>query len=504
LVEILLAALVALALRWWWRWWRMVSQLRLPEAPGRLPLLGHLLLLHGSAAHLYKSFEYMCSFGEGIVQIFLGPIPYVMLTREHTVEPVLASSSLLSKSRDYRTIQAFLGDGLVTSAGEKWKGRRKLLTPAFHFKILDDFIDIYNKQADVLVSKLEPFADTGREFNIRSKISLCTLDIIMESSMGWELAAQSNEEDSYVKSAFALEHLAMFRAPRPWLSSDFVFDLLGYGKIQRKHLEVFHGQSMAAIRRRKERFYAERKINPSENNDGNIIGAKKRRPLLDLMLEESMLSGEKISDEELRQEVDTFTFAGHDTTSIAVAFCLYFLGHHTDIQTRAYEEVMEVIGEGENVTANQLKDLRYLEACLKEAMRLCPPVPIIGREALEDLTIGGHHVPAGTTMLINMMLLHRDPKHFPEPEEYRPERFLTEGHRPPYAYVPFSAGPRNCIGQKFAWLMAKAIVAKVLRRFALSATVPLGRLDLAGQITLVAGNGIPVALAGRRGATGGV
>jgi len=497
LLELLVAVVVAVVVRWWWRWWRMASHLRLPEAPGRLPLLGHLLLLHGSAQHLYKSFEYMASFGDGIVQIFLGPIPYVMLTREHTVEPLLTSNSLLTKSRDYRTIQAFLGEGLVTSAGGKWKARRRLLTPAFHFKILDDFIDVYNKQAEVLVSKLEPFADSGREFNIRNKISLCTLDVIMESSMGWELGAQSNEEDSYVKSAMALEHLAMFRVPRPWLSSDFMFDLLGYGKIQRRHLEVFHGQSLAAIRRRKERFFAQRKIETQSNEDANIIGFKKRRAFLDLMLEESMLSGEKISDEELRQEVDTITFAGHDTTSTAAAFCLYFLGHHKDIQTRAYEEVMEVIGEAEDITTLQLKELRYLEACLKEAMRLCPPVPIIGREALEDLTIGGHHVPAGTTMLINMMLLHRDPKHFPEPEEYRPERFLTEGHRPPYAYVPFSAGPRNCIGQKFAWLMAKAIVAKVLRRFALSATVPLDRLDLAGQITLVAGNGIPVALARR-------
>jgi len=501
-VELLLAVMTTMVVRWWYLHWCKLRSMKMPQVPG-LPLLGHMLLLNGSPEQLYKVFEYMCTFGDGIIQVMLGPIPYVMLTRAHTVEPVLSSNSLHTKSRDYRNLHPFLGEGLVTSGGSKWKSRRKLLTPAFHFKILDDFNDVYNKQADILVSKLAPCAGTGREFNIRTKVSLCTLDIIMESSMGWSLGAQSDEDSSYVQSAMALESIAQYRASRPWLQSDFIFNLLGYGKIQQKHLETFHGQSKAAIKRRRELYFAEKRDESEDEENANIIGSKKRRAFLDLMLEESMQSWEKMSDEDLREEVDTITFAGHDTTSTAVSFCLYFLGHNLDMQARALEEINEVVGDATDVTTAQLKELKYLEACLKEAMRLAPPVPIIGREALEDMTVGGYHIPAGTTLLINMMLLHRDPAHFPDPETFQPERFLQEAYRPPYAYVPFSAGMRNCIGQKFAWLMAKVLLVKVLRRYALRATLPLSRLGMSGQITLVAENGIPVTLELRAGAEDG-
>jgi len=316
----------------------------------------------------------------------------------------------------------------------------------------------------------------------------------MESSMGWELHAQDDEDCEYVRNIKNVEELIFHRIMRVWLYPDFIFNLLGYGKLQRQYLKVIHGQSIAAIKRRQKIYFSQKKRSNENDEDNRIFGAKKRYAFLDLLLEESTKSNIKLTYEDLREEVDTIMFAGHDTTSIAVSFCLWFLGHNPDLQDRVYEEICDVAGASGYVSAEHIKQLKLLEACIKEAIRIAPPVPQYTREVTEDCTIGGYKVPAGTNIILSAYMLHRDPKYFPDAERYNPDRFLADGSWPPYAYVPFSAGPRNCIGQKFAMQMMKVIISWVIRSYVVTTTQEWDDLGLSSPVTLAADNGILIAL----------
>lgn len=199
------------------------------------------------------------------------------------------------------------------------------------------------------------------------------------------------------------------------------------------------------IRERKEVKLAEQRlIDPSST-------IKKRPVFLDVLLDHHIREN-SITEEEIREEVDTFMFEGHDTTSAAISWCIYLLGHNMEIQRRVQSEV-DVIFSSEKdryATVEDLKEMKFLECCIKESLRLFPSVPIIGREVHKEFCVGGNVVPEGSIVVIFSYMLHRDPRSFPKPEEFLPERFLPENssRRHPFAYVPFSAGPRNCIGER--------------------------------------------------------
>lgn len=214
-----------------------------------------------------------------------------------------------------------------------------------------------------------------------------------------------------------------------------------------------------------------------ENNataDENDLGQKKRMALLDVLLQ-STIDGAPLNNEDIREEVDTFMFEGHDTTTSGISFALHLISRHAEVQQKLFEEIVEVLGNDKDrpVSMRDLGELKYLECVVKESLRLYPPVPIIGRYFTEDVEIHGKMIPAGTNYTVGIFVSLRDPKTFPDPDAFKPERFLNQSidKIDPYAYIPFSAGPRNCIGQKFAILEMKSTISKMLRHFEL---LPLG------------------------------
>uniref|UniRef100_A0A182S9V5 Cytochrome P450 n=1 Tax=Anopheles maculatus TaxID=74869 RepID=A0A182S9V5_9DIPT len=162
---------------------------------------------------------------------------------------------------------------------------------------------------------------------------------------------------------------------------------------------------------------------------------------------------------------------GHDTTTAGISWVLFLLALHPDVQERVCEEIESIFPPDDNrpATMQDLNELKLLERCIKEALRLYPSVSFFGRTLSEDIQLGGYHVPAQTIVGIHAYHVHRDERYYPEPEKFDPDRFLPENteNRHPYAYIPFSAGPRNCIGQKFALLEEKSLVSSILRRYRL-------------------------------------
>ncbi|XP_051939749.1 cytochrome P450 4V2 [Hippocampus zosterae] len=430
----------------------------IPAVSRTYPFIGNALDLKTDAVEFFGQIQgYVEEFRDApLVKLWLGIVPFVLLYHAETVEPIVSNPAHMEKSITYSFLHPWLGTGLLTSTGPKWRQRRKMLTPTFHFTILQDFLEVMNEQAEVLVTKLASQAGRGA-FNCFNYVTLCALDIICETAMGKKIHAQSNSESEYVQSVYKMSDIISRRQRAPWFWPDFTYKYFGEGNMHDSTLKLLHSFTYEVIRERAESLKLEDKSK-----------TRKRRAFLDMLLETKDEDGNTMSHPDIQEEVDTFMFRGHDTTAAAMNWALHLLGSHPDVHHKVHRELQEVFGASERMASMEdLKQLKYLECVIKEALRLFPSVPFFARSLREDTKINGYKVPSGTNAIIITYALHRDPRYFPEPEEFRPERFLPENlaGRPPYAYIPFSAGLRNCIGQRFAIMEEKVVLSSILRKF---------------------------------------
>jgi len=214
------------------------------------------------------------------------------------------------------------------------------------------------------------------------------------------------------------------------------------------------------------------------------IGRKPKMTLLDILLQ-ATIDNKPLTDVDIREEVETFILAGDDTTTSVVSHALQVISRHPKEQECIYEELLAVLGQDPNtpVTQPQLLDLKYLDCVIKETMRLYPPVPILGRYIPKDLHVGDKTIPGNTSVVLIPYYVYRDPEYFPDPLTFKPERWMNgkEASLASFAYIPFSSGPKNCIGKKFANLEMKTFISKVMRHFEL---LPLGE-ELKATYTFV-------------------
>jgi cytochrome P450 len=231
-----------------------------------------------------------------------------------------------------------------------------------------------------------------------------------------------------------------------------------------------------------------------------LIAARRAHPtggedLLSLLLD-ARENGEGLDDPEIRDQILIFLLAGHDTTAIALTFALHLLGNHPEVQRRMQWEVDDVLGD-RTPTAQDIEALAYTTMVLKEAMRLYPPAPGLGRRAAAADRIGGYDIPQGADVAVFPWVTHRHPDFWPEPERFDPERFTPEreAERHRHAYFPFGAGPRACIGQYFSMLEATIVLAMVARRYDVASLSR--RPPIRMGITLQPTAGVPVRLTSR-------
>ncbi|KAM4807534.1 cytochrome P450 4V2-like [Rhinophrynus dorsalis] len=473
----------------------------IPSIGPNLPFIGDALSLKPNGGDF---FDQIIEFTElhrnlPLFKIWIGPVPFVILYHAETVEHILSSSKHMDKSFAYKFLHPWLGLGLLTSTGEKWKSRRKMITPTFHFAILSEFLEVMNEQSKILVEKLKKRVDK-ESFNCFMDITLCALDIICETAMGTKIQAQSNSDSEYVQAIYEMSDIVHRRQKMPWLWPDFVYSRLNVGKQHDKNLKILHSFTDKTIQERAEEMKKADLNLKQESSDSDSKKPKKRSAFLDMLLRATDDTGNTLSYKEIREEVDTFMFEGHDTTAAALNWSLFLLGSHPEAQRRVHEELDEVFGKSDRpVTMDDLKKLHYLEAVIKEALRIYPSVPFFGRTTTEDCTIRGFKIPKGVEIVIIPYALHRDPEFFPEPEEFRPERFFPENSsgRNPYAYVPFSAGLRNCIGQRFALMEEKVVLATILRNFQVHASQKREQLRLLGELILRPQDGMWIELKNR-------
>ncbi|XP_029347825.1 cytochrome P450 4C1-like [Acyrthosiphon pisum] len=474
-----------------------VASFRSIAGPPALPIFGNALQLNGSPSDFFRLLlEWHSKFGD-TYQLWIGLRPFIAMADADHIQEILKSSVHIDKNLEYELLLPFIGTGLVTSSGSKWHTRRKLLTPTFHQNILEEFLPLIEKQIKTLVKVLRKEVNNVNGFDIKPYAKLAALDTIGNTAMGCEFNSQENSQLEYVKALDELTAIMQKRFITPWLKPNLLFNLTSLSKRQKACIDVIHTFTRKVVKERKDNFKLFNGQTSDANKKKTHYEKKPNRALLDLLIEVSE-DGKVLSDEDIQEEVDTFMFAGVDTTSVTLSWVMYVLGKHPHVQDKIVEELNEKIpnfGDGK-LTVNILSSLDYLGRTIKEVLRLYPSVPFIGRQIYKPLTIGDHTILPGTSIFINVFALHRNEKHFENPEKFDPDRFLEENkkdrHR--FAFVPFSAGSRNCIGQKFAMIVLKIAVATLIKTYRVKSIDPEEKLGLVGEIVLNALNGIHVTL----------
>ncbi|XP_020939262.1 docosahexaenoic acid omega-hydroxylase CYP4F3-like isoform X1 [Sus scrofa] len=399
---------------------------------------------------------------------WLGPFyPILRLVHPNFVAPLLqAPATIIPKDMlFYSFLKPWLGVGLLLSAGEKWSHQRRLLTPAFHFDILKSYVKIFNRSADIMHAKWQRLASEGHtRLDMFEHISLMTLDSLQKCVFSFDSNCQEKPSE-YITAILALSALVIKRCEQIFLHKDFLYYLTPEGRRFRKACRLVHDFTDAVIQ--------ERRCTLISQGSQDFLRAKakaKTLDFIDVLLLAKDEDGKGLSDEDIRAEADTFMFAGHDTTASGLSWVLYNLAKHPEYQERCRKEVQELLRDREpkEIEWDELAQLPFLTMCIKESLRLHPPVPGISRCCAQDVVLpDGRVIPKGNICVISIFGIHHNPSVWPDPEVYNPFRFDPESpqKRSPLAFIPFSAGPRNCIGQTFAMTEMKVVLALTLLRF---------------------------------------
>ncbi|XP_075979842.1 cytochrome P450 4C1-like [Anticarsia gemmatalis] len=462
--------------------WRLLQEENpLDKLPGppRKPIVGCAFEFIGMTPQgLFKRMRHYAKvFGDRyVVKVMSRRILHIHSVKD--VEIVLAHSKNIQKSKPYTFLEAWLGTGLLLSTGSKWHRRRKILTPTFHFNILKNFAVVMEERSRVLVEKLKPL--DGLDVSLMPVISDYTLVTICETAMGTQLDSDKSTAALKYKSAIMeIGSLLLSRLTRVWMHNEFLFRQLPTGRKFKKCLNTVRSFADNVIMERKKDW----KPGQGDFSGDADIGTKKRLAMLDLLLEAEN-KGE-IDMEGIREEVNTFMFEGHDTTAMALVLGLMLIADHEEIQERIYEEVNSILGDSDRaVTMADLAEMKYLEAVIKETLRLYPSVPFIARTITEDFMLDDLKIVKGSEVAVHIYDLHRREDLYTNPEEFRPERFLNGEVIHPYAFVPFSAGPRNCIGQRFAMLEMKTVLSSICRNFKVYPRVKGARPEMVADMLL--------------------
>lgn len=438
----------------------------LPEPGKRHWLYGHIHLLPEPGEKLIQWAQEMTGKLPRFYCFWTGPFrPSVLLNHPDTVSVLLrtAEPKPVEWGGTYRHALPWLGEGLLLAGGPKWARSRRLLTPAFHFDILKPYQRIYNEAADELLANIDKFAQSGESFELFQLISYYTLDVMLRCAFSYKTDCQKNmtgESHPYCKAVGIIAKHWMTRSRSPWLFPDTIFYLTPIGREFTKNCNFVHKVAEDVINARRKAL---------ETED---ISSKKFLDFLDILLTAKDTDGKGLTQQEIRNEVDTFLFEGHDTTASAISWILYSLSKEKQYQYKCQEEIESVMSDNNFVTWEDLAKFEYLTMCIKEGMRLHSPVPFIQRQSTKELEIEGHRFPPGTYFSISLSSVHINPTVWKDPMKYDPERFSKEnimnnkGYT--YSFVPFSAGPRNCIGQNFAMNEEKTVLARILNRFELT------------------------------------
>lgn len=437
------------------------------RGPKGAPLIGIAHELRRDPLNYFVNL--MHGYGD-FVEFKIGLTPILMLNSPAAVKHILQDRFAdYPKSRFYRPFKPILGRSIFTSSGEAWLAQRRTARPCFgggRFQFMAERIVGATRK---MLERWEGFDRKHEPVEIVHEMMRLTLDGVTQALLDMDFIENYEEvHDALTVILRETEKRVWSVAPPPeWIT---IMTRPRYRRAVETIDRVVRG------------IIDERRRNPRDS-----VG------LLTTLIDAHDAGGTR-DEALLKDQVVAMIATGHESTACALAWTFYLLTQHPEICERVYAEVDQGLG-GRDPTADDLPMLQYTGMAFEEAMRLYPPVWTISRVATCDDEICGLPIAKGTTVMLSPYAMHRNPEIWPDPEEFRPERFHPEeaARRPRYAYFPFGGGPRVCLGNRFAMMEAKIMMAMVIQRYRLS-VLPGQKVIAEPMITLRPRNGIQMAL----------
>ncbi len=412
------------------------------------------------------------TFGD-VVGFHIGPFRSLLVVHPDHIKHVLQDNNHnYEKGVVIAKLKVLIGEGLFTSEGDFWRRQRRLTQPAFHRQRLAGFVATMTDTVRAMLDRWDPVAHSGAPLDVAGEMSRLTLGIVGRTLFSRNLDDAADEFGHTLSAVLALMNdRAMRFLPSP----------LWWPTPANRRL----ARGIRALDRVVFDIIEERRRTGAAHED-----------LLDMLLRaRDEDTGEGMTDRQLRDEIMTFLLAGHETTAVALSWTWYLLARHPSVAESLQAEVATALG-GRTPTVEDLPRLRYARMVVEEAMRLYPPVWGFFRQALGPDTLGEHAVPKGAVLFISPYVTHRHPHLWEDPERFDPERFAPDRvrDRPRFAYLPFSGGPRLCIGNEFALMEAQLAVAMTMQRYRLR-LVPGTEVEAESRVTLRPRGGMAMTVA---------
>ncbi|MDT7688202.1 MAG: hypothetical protein QOE46_961 [Acidobacteriota bacterium] len=401
-----------------------------------------------------------------------GPQSIYLLNHPDYVRDVLVTHhARFRKGRALQRAKRLLGEGLLTSEGDFWRRQRRLAQPAFHRQRISSYARVMVEYA---VKTSRSWRD-GETLDVADEMMRLTLAVVGKTLFDADVESDADEVGAALSEVMSL-----------------------FGYLMLPFSELLEKIPLLPPRRRFERARARLDAVIYRIIEERRRAVADRGDLLSTLLlavdEEGDRTG--MTNEQLRDEVMTLFLAGHETTANALTWGWYLLAQNPEVEARLHAELDTVLEAGRLPTFEDMAALRYTEMVVAETMRLYPPAWAVGRLAIEEHEVAGFRIPRGALVLVSQYVMHRDPRFFPDPERFDPERWTPEAKaaRPQFSYFPFGGGPRRCIGEGFAWTEAVLILATLARRWRLR-LLPGHTVETQPRITLRPGKGgVPVRL----------
>ncbi|XP_055604938.1 cytochrome P450 4d2-like [Uranotaenia lowii] len=459
-----------------------------------LPIVGSYALYKEdlSSTGILTTFDRLVmKYGDGFLLQGLMNEPSVYVSTPDVAEQVLSTPGN-HKAKLYDFIAPLCSTGILTAYGTRFAEKRKMVARAFSYRMLEIFCGVFKSQFIHLREKIQSNIGKG-DFDVHDAIWWYALDVIAETAMGVKLGCQKDHSLPYAKALEELMHIFARRIYNPLNQYELIFRLRKMYRRQNVVAKYVHDFSDGVIKQRKEKLLDLMRDQPA--------GDDHCKTLLDHLLT-AKERGQYLTDKEIRDEVNTFMLGGHDTTASTASFAVYELSQNADIQQRVYDELMEVFGHDLKklpLNVSNLLKLKYMDMVIKETLRMYTAIPLIGRKATGDLMIDQLVIPKGTSVMVMVQTMHLDPRLFPEPKRFDPERFTEEAisKRHPYSYLPFGAAPRLCVGQKYAMVELKLLLTLLLAKFKFLPCDSGNRVQVEVSLTLTTKTGVNVKVESR-------
>lgn len=448
-----------------------------PAPPGPLDDAGYRYLPGRVRSHLVVLPRVIRNPPEYLVQVArryggvvtLSPRRIFLVTDPECVKHVVQDNHTnYIKGPWYKVLKPLMGDGLFSSDGDLWKRQRRLVQPAFQKKHQPMMAGIISSATSGMLDRWQANAAEERAVDTRSEVILLSLEILLRSMFSGDLIGHELElREAVIEYE---RHMDLVSAVNP-VKLPAWFPSVGRRRFQGavRTLEQFIFRVVEERRR-------------THTDNGDLVSL--------LLWARDEETGQSMSDRQIRDELMTMLQAGHDTVSDAVAWTWFLLAKHPDVRERVEQEVDSVLG-GRPPRFEDLPQLAYTDRVIQESMRIYPPAWVFARTPVRDDVIHGYHIPAKSLVVISPYVTHRLPSLWENPDIFDPDRFLPERSegRPHFAYYPFSAGPRQCVGASLATLEAQMIISMTAQRYRLSAPPGLSpglkpRISLTADRTL--------------------